>query len=189
VSAFEVLELPFGIDVDVEAADDEVALAAPPRFTVEVVRSVRRRKTVQAQLVGDTVRVFLPARLSWEEEQQWIARMLGRFERAHDASRVDLGRRAAALAGRLGLPLPSSIRWVGNQRDRWGSCTPADGDIRLSDRLAAFPRWVLDYVIVHELAHLAVADHSPAFWSLVERYPKAERARGFLIAKGLETAD
>jgi predicted metal-dependent hydrolase len=66
---------------------------------------------------------------------------------------------------------------------RWGSCTPDAGTIRISDRLARFPDWVIDYVIVHELAHLAVADHSTEFWQLVHRYPKAERATGYLIAK------
>jgi predicted metal-dependent hydrolase len=71
-------------------------------------------------------------------------------------------------------------------RARYGSCTPQDGTIRLSDRLVAWPPWVRDYVLVHELAHLAVPDHSPAFWRLVDRYPLAERARGFLIAKGME---
>jgi len=60
------------------------------------------------------------------------------------------------------------------------------GAVRVSRRLADFPPWVLDYVLVHELAHLAEADHSPAFWALVARYPLAERARGFLMAKGLE---
>ena len=66
---------------------------------------------------------------------------------------------------------------------RWGSCTPGDGSIRVSTRLAPFPAWVLDYVLVHELAHLAAPDHSPRFWALVNRYPMAERARGYLIAK------
>jgi predicted metal-dependent hydrolase len=52
--------------------------------------------------------------------------------------------------------------------------------------LAKEPSWVLDYVIVHELAHLHVRGHDKAFWELVNRYPLAERARGFLIARGLE---
>jgi hypothetical protein len=79
-----------------------------------------------------------------------------------------------------------SITYVTNQRERYGSCTVDDGTIRLSDVLAGMPAWVRDYVIVHELAHLLVADHSRAFWKLVRRYPQTERAIGFLIAKGLE---
>jgi predicted metal-dependent hydrolase len=69
---------------------------------------------------------------------------------------------------------------------RWGSCTPDDGAVRVSSRLAAYPAWVLDYVLVHELAHLRVASHGPAHQALVDRYPYAERARGFLIAMDLD---
>jgi predicted metal-dependent hydrolase len=75
---------------------------------------------------------------------------------------------------------PTSVRWVDNQRNRWGSCTPADGTIRLSRRLVGMPDWVIDYVLFHELAHLLVPGHGPEFWALVARYPRAERARGFL---------
>jgi predicted metal-dependent hydrolase len=82
-----------------------------------------------------------------------------------------------------------SIRWVENQEWRWGSCTPADGAVRISSRVAAEPSWVLDYVIVHELAHLDVPCHDAAFWRIVNRYPKAERARGFLMARGLDGED
>jgi hypothetical protein len=42
------------------------------------------------------------------------------------------------------------------------------------------PGWVVDYVLVHELAHLLVPGHGPRFWELVSGYPKAERARGYL---------
>lgn len=63
---------------------------------------------------------------------------------------------------------------------RWGSCTPSTGAIRLSTRLAAFPDWVVDYVIVHELAHLLEPGHDKRFWAWVDRYPKAERAKGYL---------
>lgn len=58
----------------------------------------------------------------------------------------------------------------------------------ISTRLAAEPAWVLDYVIMHGLGHLIVPGHGPAFWRVVERYPRSERARGFLMAPGLEHA-
>lgn len=79
------------------------------------------------------------------------------------------------------------MRYVKNQNSRFGSCTPADGTIRLSDRLATMPTWVRDYVLVHELAHLLEANHGPNFWKLVNRYPLTERARGYLMAVGLES--
>lgn len=63
---------------------------------------------------------------------------------------------------------------------RWGSCTPEDRTIRLSHRLAGMPRYVQEYVLVHELAHLLEADHNAAFWAWVKRYPQSERAIGYL---------
>ena len=79
-----------------------------------------------------------------------------------------------------GLVMPDSVRWVDNQAKRWASCTPGDRTIRLSRRLTTMPRWVQDYVIVHELAHLLEPGHGPAFWAWVDRYPRAERAKGYL---------
>jgi predicted metal-dependent hydrolase len=93
------------------------------------------------------------------------------------------------LARRYDLPEPATVKFVDNQLTRWGSCTPVDRSIRLSSRLAAFPAWVLDYVIVHELAHLVEFRHNARFHALVARYPKTERAIGFLIAKGLDPSD
>jgi hypothetical protein len=155
---------------------------------VEVVRSARRRKTVSARRVEGVLRVSIPAAMSATEERRWVAEMVRRFERREQAGPVDLPARAELLAGRFDLPVPTTIRWVDNQRARWGSCTPGDGAIRLSSRLASFPGWVLDHVIVHELAHLVEPGHGPAFQALVLRDPLAERATGFLIAKGMEPA-
>ncbi len=157
-----------------------------PRFRVEVVRSARRRKTVSARLVGDTVRVHVPAWMSRAEEDEYVAHLVRRIERKHTRGPIDVHQRALALAARYDLPVPHEVRWVSNQTSRWGSASITRRDIRISDRLAAYPPWVLDYVLVHELAHLAEPNHSRAFWMLVNRYPKAERARGFLIAKGDE---
>ena len=155
---------------------------------VKVIRSPRRRKTVQARHVDGVLQVSIPATMSTAEEQRHVAEMVRRMRRRAESSVVDLPARAASLAATHGLERPASIRWVDNQLWRWGSCTPADGTIRISTRLAAEPTWVLDYVIVHELAHLTVAGHGPRFWALVGRYPLTERARGFLIARGLEPA-
>ncbi len=80
------------------------------------------------------------------------------------------------------------MSWVGNQQHRWGSCTITTGAIRISERVRDMPAWVVDYVLVHELAHLIEADHSARFWSLVAAYPHTERARGYLEGYATATA-
>ncbi len=134
-------------------------------------------------MIGEVLRITIPSWMSRSEEAHWVDTMTRRYRRARQTDRIDLRDRAATLARRYDLPRPTDVRWGGEMRSRWGSCTPGTGTIRLNDRLAAFPAWVLDYVLVHELAHLAVADHSPAFWEIVRRYPRAERAIGYLMAK------
>ena len=156
---------------------------------VEVIRSAKRRKTISARQVGDVLRVSIPATMTRAEERQWVGEMVRRMERRSSTEEVDLEARAGRLAAEHALPAPDSIRWVDNQASRWGSCTPVDGAVRISSRVAEFPRWVLDYVIVHELAHLVEPGHGARFWARVDRYPRSERARGFLIAKGLEGDD
>jgi len=165
---------------------------------VEVVRSPRRSRTVSAYRDGDRTVVLVPARLSREEEQRWVTTMLDRLDRQDRRRRPDddvLLERARQLSRRwLGDgPQPTSVQWVDNQRSRWGSCTTTTGSIRLSSRLRGTPAWVVDYVLVHELAHLQVSSHGPQFWALVQRYPFTERARGFLegfsAAAGLGIAE
>ncbi|MBB3043325.1 DUF45 domain-containing protein [Nocardioides sp. LMS-CY] len=156
------------------------------RPEVEVRRSKRRRRTVSAYRDGDRVVVMIPASLSRKEEAEWVETMLARLEkseRRRKPSDEDLMKRARALSDRYlgGLALPESVRWVENQASRWGSCTPGDRTIRLSARLQGMPSWVIDYVLIHELAHLFEASHNDRFWSWVDRYPNAERAKGYLI--------
>jgi predicted metal-dependent hydrolase len=157
--------------------------AEPP--VVEVRRSRRRRRTVAAYREDEKVVVMIPARLSAKEEREWVATMLQRLEKSEARRRpgdAALKRRATELSSRYlgGLARPQTVRWVENQNSRWGSCTPSDRSIRLSTRLQGMPPWVIDYVLVHELAHLIESGHTPSFWSWVDRYPKAERAKGFL---------
>jgi predicted metal-dependent hydrolase len=128
--------------------------------------------------------VVLPAhvrRAQRAELVDWlVARVLAKRPRAA-ASDDALAERAVALADRyVDGVRPRSIRWVGNQGKRWGSCSTQTGEIRLSDRLRAVPEWVLDATIVHELAHLLHADHSPAFYSVADRYPRQKEAMVFL---------
>jgi predicted metal-dependent hydrolase len=168
------------------------ALRTMPSMKIEVVRSSRRRKTITAEQRDGRLVVRLPAGLTRAEERSWVGVMVDRMERRRRLDRLnagrDLQRRAARLNERYfdGQLRWRSLRYVANQRDRYASCTPQDGSIRISHRVAEMPHWVRDYVLVHELAHLLVADHAPRFWRLVGRYPLAERARGYLIAKGWE---
>ncbi|MGH2731097.1 MAG: M48 metallopeptidase family protein [Actinomycetota bacterium] len=158
---------------------------------IEVRRSARRKKTVSAEIVGGALVVSVPERMSRAEEQEWVTSMAARLSERQRRDRLNsddaLARRAAELADRhLDGVRPAAISWVTTQRSRWGSCSVDDRSIRLSLALVDYPAWVRDYVIVHELAHLVVPDHSEGFWKLVNRYPWTERARGFLLAKGVE---
>ena len=162
---------------------------------VEVRRSKRRRQTVSAYRDGDKVVVLLPARMSRAEEKRWVADMLSRLQRSETRRRAPardsdeaLSERCRELSAKYldGRAEPAGIRWVPPMRTRWASCTPSEGTIRVSQRLQDVPGWVLDYVLVHELAHLLVPGHGPAFWKWVRNYPKTERAIGYL--EGLSAA-
>ncbi len=153
--------------------------------TVEIRRSTRRRRTVSAYRRGDTVVVLMPAGLSAAQERKHVDTLLARLAKSlRRNQRTDeaLAERADTLRRRYlpEAPEPSSVRFVDNQLRRWGSCTVLDRSIRLTSRLTGMPGWVLDYVIVHELAHLIESDHNARFDALVARYPRTERAIGFL---------
>ena len=133
---------------------------------------------------GRTI-VLIPSRFSAAEERTWVEAMMRKLaagDKRRRPSDEQLLERAADLSRRYlgGLAEPVSIAWVTNQRSRWGSCTPADGTIRISVRVKGMPPWVLDYVILHELTHLLQPGHGHGFWSLLESYPRTERARGYL---------
>lgn len=158
---------------------------------IEIIRSPNRTRTASARMVEGTLVVRVPEGLPPLEERKLVEsltqRVLHKVQKA-EGKLPDLARRARELnrlyfGGKLKV---SEIKWVTNQRHRYGSCTPSIATIRISDRVARMPLWVLDYVLVHELAHLLQGNHSSAFWQLVARYPLTERARGYLMAVGLE---
>ncbi|MFB6830445.1 M48 metallopeptidase family protein [Streptomyces hydrogenans] len=163
---------------------------------VEIRRSARRTRSVSAYREGDRTIVLIPARMSEAEERRWVGVMLEKLdakdrdkERRATRGDAELAERAARLSAQYldGKARPDSVRWVTNQNSRWGSCTPAEGTIRLSHRLQGMPEYVVDYVLLHELAHLLVPGHGPAFWRLLEAYSRTERARGYL--EGVVAAD
>jgi predicted metal-dependent hydrolase len=173
------------------SGDEALQPAATSSPRVEVRRSSRRTRTVTAYRERDTIVVLIPQRMSKADERTFVKDMvekvLAREARA-SAPRSDdaLASRARELAAiHLApaldhVPEPTAVSWVTNQQQRWGSCTPSTGVIRMSHRLQSLPAWVVDYVLLHELAHLVEATHSERFWNLVGRYPEAEKAKGYL---------
>lgn len=152
---------------------------------IEVRRSARRKRSIQVRREGNKTIALVPAHVPQAEADEVIARLIERLdrrERRKQVSDTDLFARAVQLSDAHlgGKAKPVSVRWVSNQNSRWGSCTTNEKTIRLSDRLIGMPLWVIDYVLVHELAHLIEANHSKKFWGLVDAYPQAERAKGFL---------
>lgn len=90
--------------------------------------------------------------------------------------------RAYRYAEELGVKV-GEVSIVDN-RLRWGSCT-AKNNIRLNWRLIKAPMAVIDYVVVHELAHLLVANHTPDFWNIVRaKVPAAEKSKTWLKTHG-----
>ena len=168
---------------------------------VLVRRSARRRRTVAAFWEDGTAVVAIPASFSRAQEREWVHRMLEKLRlqgargakgagRRRPRSDAELAAHAAELSAKYlgGRAVPSSVRWVTNQNSRWGSATPSEGTIRLSAKLQPMPQWVIDYVLLHELAHLLVAGHDAAFWRLLEAYPETERAKAFLDGVSFATS-
>jgi predicted metal-dependent hydrolase len=105
-----------------------------------------------------------------------IERFYRRAARAEIAPRLD---RAAAGAG-----LRYSRLDIRGQRTRWASCS-ASGRMSFNWRLLLAPERVLEYVVWHEVCHLAVLDHSPRFWALLaEHWPSWREERAWLSANG-----
>ncbi|MDP2913469.1 MAG: M48 family metallopeptidase [Candidatus Omnitrophota bacterium] len=116
-----------------------------------------------------------------------------RFERRKLKEELNKMRPLAEIAAKLneryfsGKLKINSIEYATDQNSRFGCCNRRDATIRVSHRLSRMPEWVRNYVIIHEMAHLVEPNHGPAFWNIVSRYELAERAKGYLIAVGLDS--
>lgn len=155
-----------------------------------VRRSARRRTTMGITREAGLLVVLVPARLTRAQERELVPGFVSRYlereaVRRPPAADADLTAHARRLFARHlsagGGEVPAlQVTWSSRQRRRWGSCTSATGEIRLSDRLRSMPDWVVDYVLIHELAHLIETSHNARFHELVAHYPQAQRAEGFL---------
>lgn len=159
---------------------------------IQVIRSPDRKKTIQAKMVGQTLQVYLPLGMKPEEERKFIEEMKKKIEKKKQKKQINNDDylikkfnefNVKYFQGKLKV---NSLEFVTNQTRVNGSCTPNQCTIRLSHKLLEMPKWVLDYVIFHEMTHLVHPNHSKAFWTKVGEYKYTERARGFLIAKGME---
>ena len=134
-----------------------------------------------AHLEDDRLVVIAPCGLSGEERREAVRTALVAWYRARAAELLaDSVARWLPVMGRTEMPRVL----VREQRTRWGSCS-ADGTLRFSWRLAMVEPELIDSVAVHELAHLEVMDHSPAFWQVVLRaMPDARQRRKRLAEAG-----
>ncbi len=162
---------------------------------ITVIRSKRRKKTIQSKYGDGRLWIYLPAGMSTRDEQKWIDRMIERNERSQQkrtlkTSDIWLQQHAQELNKKyFDGALKFSIMFVTNQNSRFGSCTSLDKTIRISERVKTMPSWVQDYIIIHELTHLLHPDHSKNFWEKVNQFKYAERAKGYLIAVDTVTVD
>jgi hypothetical protein len=181
---------------------DTTVLIEPPRFDrpeVEIQSSARRKKTGTAHWSGSRIIVQIPANVRGKDRTIFVDELVERLltQRPQVAAGDGmLEKRARLLAAQYNDGVePVSVRWVTNQQARWASCSPGTKEIRVSSRLRQCPEWVIDAVLVHELAHLQVADHSPAFYEIANRHPRQDDSElyleGYALGLGLriEEAD
>jgi len=156
---------------------------SPP---IRILATGRRRRTVSARLRSGVLEVMVPASMPVAERERWAEVMRGRIEKQMRRM-LPTDERLAERASRLNdRYFGGRLRWTSigytDTVSLWGSCTFTIGTIRIASRMKAFPDWVLDYVLMHELTHLVHSNHGPAFHEMLDRYPMAERAQGYLIA-------
>lgn len=159
---------------------------------VKIIRSAKRKRTVNARMINEVIHLYLPGKVSKKQEQKYIAWAKKRFQLDKRKKKLlekngdkILQKRTQMLNRKY---FAGKLKWkkiyfsVEQNHRMFGNCDTKNKSIRISDRLLKMPKFVLDYVIVHELTHLIVPKHGLEFWKICNRYSKTERARGYLIA-------
>jgi predicted metal-dependent hydrolase len=159
----------------------------------KIIRSRRRRRTVSARVIKDTLLISAPAMLSQERLDGIVADFKIKFERKKIKEELDRKQSLVDIAQKINEQYfenklkVNSIEYAIDQDSKFGCCNYGSGRIRVSHKVGLMPGWVRDYVVIHEMAHLVEPNHSASFWEIVSRYKLAERARGYLMAAGLES--
>ena len=152
-----------------------------------------RRKTLALEVTREgQVIVRAPLRVSVKQIERFVAAHADWIARAQTRQRERLAaypepddKRRAELIRRAKAELPPKVTHptgltITSARTRFGSCS-GKNRICFSWRLMDYPEAAVDYVVVHELAHIVHKNHGPQFWALVERYMPDYRARRALL--------
>jgi len=159
---------------------------------LKIIRSRRRRRTVSARIIKDTLLISAPAMLSQERLDRIVADFKIKFERKKIKEDLDRKQSLGDIARKINEQYfenklkVNSIEYATDQESKYGCCNYSSGRIRISHKVGLMPDWVRDYVVIHEMAHLIEPNHSAGFWEIISRYKLAERARGYLMAAGLD---
>lgn len=159
---------------------------------IKIIRSTKRRRTVSASLKQGTMIVHAPQFIKDPQLDKIVKDLQKRIEKRQLKKELNKTQDLNVIAQRLnkeyfnGQLHWQSIQYSTNQTRKFGVCYFHSKRILISHRLTLYPVFVRDYVIVHELAHLRCPNHSQEFWRMVNQYPLTERARGYLLAVGME---
>ncbi|MCI0685308.1 MAG: M48 family metallopeptidase [Gemmataceae bacterium] len=154
--------------------------------TLRLVVERKRVRHINARLRQETLFVSAPAGVSQQILDQVVPDLARRLVRRVHARKVNTEEDALALVRKVAARFPNRpevahVEFVTTQMSRWGSYSSRTRTIRLHAALCDMPRWVLESVVAHELAHVSYLDHGPAFWALVRSVdPDCDRADGFL---------
>lgn len=147
-----------------EYVSGQVLTVGRRKYSLEII--LEERKVHIAKLIGDTIVLRLSSWCNPQQKQKAIQTLLSRV--VADDYYNEIVQRVQSINQRT-VNRPIGTISLKHNQSNWGSCS-SEGNVNLSTRLLFAPVEVQDYVIIHELAHLVEMNHSPRFWSLVERY-------------------
>lgn len=142
---------------------------------LEIIENIQIKK-IKIVKIDDKILVSLPVGLDLNKDMPEIKKKLILWYK--EQAKLIISQRIKKLSEEMQL-IPSKIT-IRQQKTRWGSCS-SKGSININWKLIMMPISVLDYVLVHELAHLKVLNHSKNFWQLVEAYLPDFKARKLLL--------